>query len=171
MKIWKSLLISALVLVTTTLGLTTPASAAGAMGATVPAQAASTQNPGKVVATHPAAPADARTRSLAAASPGMSPAPGRNYHSDPGSPWVCASQWLCIIVWDYSVGKWEDFELLSCNRYGLSNWEDTGYFLDNQTNNVLSTFYDQGSNVLRTFRPDNQVHDQYWSPVWSIRNC
>ncbi|MFI6502157.1 hypothetical protein [Nonomuraea typhae] len=147
------------------------AAVSGAMITTMPAQAASTQNPERSVATYPAAPADAQSRRLAAVSPGISPAAGRTSHGDPGGTWVCESGWLCTIVWDYSVGRWKLFDLFRCNRYGLSNWENTGYFWDLQTGNVLSTFYGQSGNVLRQFRPDDLVHDQNWTPVWSIRNC
>ncbi|HEX6471664.1 MAG TPA: hypothetical protein VF069_21370 [Streptosporangiaceae bacterium] len=147
--------------------------AAGAMAATGSAQAAPAKpNPISRIPTLPPAPADAHPLSAAAVSPTISPAAQNTFHVNPGAPWVCGSGLLCVAVWDYTTGNWKQFNLFTCAKYSLSNWLDSGEYLDHQTGNVLSHFYNQDGSVRKSFRPDYPtVHSQNWTPVWSIRNC
>ncbi|MFB6887999.1 hypothetical protein ACFCX4_01615 [Kitasatospora sp. NPDC056327] len=88
-----------------------------------------------------------------------------------GVPIACPTGSLCVGAWDADASVWKVFDLDACNRYYLSYFNDSGWYFDNQTGGVTSTFYGRNSNVLRTFTPDSTRHDLDWTPVWSIRNC
>ncbi|GAA1411347.1 hypothetical protein GCM10009639_62920 [Kitasatospora putterlickiae] len=107
----------------------------------------------------------------AATSPGISPwAPSRTLA--PGAPASCPSGSLCVAAWDANADAWKVFDLDACNRYYLSYWNGTGWYVDNQTGSVTSTFYGQTGNTVKSFKPDYPtLHGADWDPVWSIRNC
>lgn len=141
--------------------------------ATGPAQAAvPSDEPGDRILTAPMAPRSAQPGAgrAAAVSPSISPSVRTAYVSPTGQ-YSCSSGNLCTLAWDPTKSNWKIFYLYQCNRYSLSNWLAGGYYFDNQVGGVTSYFYDQSGNILKSFTPDNNQHEQNWTPVWSIRNC
>jgi hypothetical protein len=107
-------------------------------------------------------------------SPGISPAT-RVTWVPANSDYPCDSGNLCALVWDPTVSLYKEFFLFTCNRYGLSNWFGSGFYMDNQTGKPTSYFYGQNGGVLTPpgpFQPGGGPQTQKsWDPVWSIRNC
>ncbi|MEV0241669.1 hypothetical protein AB0I06_17300 [Streptomyces sp. NPDC050674] len=137
-----------------------------------PAQAAAPadRHGGDRVLVAPPAPQGAAARPVpAAVSPTISPST-RWIHRAENETFDCNAGNLCLEVWDPTVAKWKVFFLYTCNRYSLSNWLGTGYYLNKQTGSVTSYFYNAQGQVLRAFTPP-QVGTQDWDPVWSVRNC
>ncbi|MFD8982907.1 hypothetical protein [Streptomyces sp. NPDC059564] len=150
-----------------TAALLTASLTTGSAQAAAPAE----QAPAARALTAPAAPASAGRSSVAAAvSPGISP--GVNtIHVAPGGSYSCARGNLCTLVWDPTTGNWKVFYLNACHRYSVFNWEGNGAYWDQQTGNVLSTFYDAAGGEVNSFRPGGGQLGQNWSPVYSIQNC
>jgi len=110
------------------------------------------------------------SQSVAAISPTISPAvPTR--HAKPGAIGSCALGHLCAGVFDPTTSDWKIFDMHACTTYGLSNWQGNGAYFDNQTNNVVSHFYDQSRRVINSFTPDAKNHPYNWNPVWFIKTC
>lgn len=134
----------------------------------------SADGPAARVVTLPPAPKGAgpavSAKAAAAASPTTSPAV-RTEHGPPGSTYVCDAGTLCTNVWDPTTNDWKTFFFYNCNRYYLSDWNGEGDYVDDQTGNVRSYFYDQSGNVLTSFQPGGEPVPYNWDPVWSIRNC
>ncbi|GAA4064981.1 hypothetical protein GCM10022233_44360 [Streptomyces shaanxiensis] len=144
--------------------------ALAAVFAAGPAQAASSSTNAAVAPPAPQG-AQAADVSIAAVSPGISPA-ANFIHVAAGGTFDCTSGSLCAAVWDPTTSDWKIYYLYTCARYSLSNWNGTGYYFDEQTGGVTSYFYGQSGNVLRSFKPDGGIrHEVDWTPVWSIRNC
>lgn len=104
------------------------------------------------------------------ASPSISPSANFQFAA-PGGTYSCASGNLCTGVWDPNAGEWKIFKLFTCATYALSNWNGSGFYLDNQTGSPLSTFQDQFHNVLFSFFPGGGQQNFNWDPVWFIKNC
>ncbi|MFI6003255.1 hypothetical protein ACIA98_23050 [Streptomyces sp. NPDC051366] len=119
----------------------------------------------------PAAPANARPASLAAASsPGISPGV-RTSHVPASGSYGCDSGNLCTLVWDPTTSDWKIFYLYNCNRYSVYNWNGNGWYFDNQTGNPTSYLYNQGGGIVKSFTPGGGQQGQDWTPVYSVRNC
>lgn len=103
-------------------------------------------------------------------SPSISPSVSVQFAA-PGGTYSCASGNLCAGVWDPNAGQWKVFKLFSCTTYALSNWNGSGFYLDNQTGSPLSTFQDQSHNVIFSFFPGGGQQNFNWDPVWFIKNC
>ncbi|MFD6970052.1 hypothetical protein [Streptomyces sp. NPDC059949] len=147
--------------------LLTAAYTTGSAQAATPAD----QGAGARALVAPAAPAEARPASLAAAaSPGISPAVTTS-HVAPGGSYTCSSGNLCTLVWDPTTSDWKVFYLYNCNRYSVSNWNGNGAYWNNQTGNPTSYFYNQGGGVVKSIQPGGGQLGQDWSPIWSVRNC
>lgn len=147
-----------------------------ALVAVSPAQATggAESGPGEQVLVAPPAPAEAQAAAdagVAAVAPTISP--GAQFeHVLPNGTYSCAEGNLCTGVWNPTNGHWKVYKLYTCNRYYLSNWLNTGFYMNNQTGNPTSYFYDQSGNVIKSFKPNYGVqYLQNWNPVWSIRNC
>ncbi|WP_369266459.1 hypothetical protein [Streptomyces harbinensis] len=147
-----------------------------ALVAVSPAQATggAESGPGEQVLVAPPAPAEAQARAdagVAAVAPTISP--GASFeHVATGQRYTCAAGNLCTEVWDPTVNKWKVYKLYTCNRYYLSNWLNTGYYVNNQTGNPTSYFYGRYGDVIKPFKPHfGAKYSQNWNPVWSIRNC
>ena len=141
--------------------------------ATGPAHAAagSGSRAGGTVQVTPPAPHDAGALAARAAAVSPTISPATNWiHRAENEEFDCKAGNLCLEVWDPTVSKWKVFFLYTCNRYSLSNWLNSGYYLNKQTGSVTSYFYGAQGQVLRAFSPP-QVGTQDWNPVWSVRNC
>ncbi|WP_416981299.1 hypothetical protein [Streptomyces sp. T028] len=115
--------------------------------------------------------AQAADASIAAVSPGISPAV-RTEHVASGGSFSCGDGNFCTAVWDPTTGDWKIFFLYECLRYSVSNWLGEGAYYNQQTGNPTATFYGQSGNVLHTSQPDGGIGWDYnWDAVWSIRNC
>ncbi|MER5497034.1 MULTISPECIES: hypothetical protein [unclassified Streptomyces] len=123
---------------------------------------------GAVMMVLPKAPEGARF-SPTAAAPTVSPS-APYIHAKEGLI-SCPGGSLCTSTWDPTAGSWKIYKLDKCAKYALSNWEGDGAYRNNQTGGVVSKFYDQNGNVLKSVPSDNTPHAYKWSPVWSIRNC
>ncbi|MFE7766264.1 hypothetical protein [Streptomyces sp. NPDC057438] len=147
--------------------------ALAAVFAAGPAQAAS---PSPGAATNlliaPPAPSDAQGEvSLAAASPGISPAVNTQ-HVPAGGSFSCGDGNFCAAVWDPTTSDWKIFFLFACRRYSVSNWLGGGAYYNQQTGNATASIYGQSGNVLVSAPADGGIlHDINWDAVWSIRNC
>ena len=121
----------------------------------------------------PSAPSSAASASILAVSPTITPAARRVRHAATIGGYDCPSGNLCVAVWDPTTSDYKVFDLFACNLYALHNWHSVGSDRDNQTGNVLSTYYDQNQSPLISFRPNGGelfIVDS-WEPVWFIRNC
>ncbi|MFI5841650.1 hypothetical protein ACIA8K_18270 [Catenuloplanes sp. NPDC051500] len=144
---------------------------AGALSLAGPAAANPAPDAAGTIRVAGPAPDAATIAAMAAVSPGMSPTPRRVRHQNPGDFWDCPSGNLCLDAWDPTTGNWKVFDLYNCNRYYFSNWEGTGYHLDNQTGGVTSYVYNQSGGVIASFTPGGGITGINWTPAWSIRNC
>jgi hypothetical protein len=121
----------------------------------------------------PSAPRGAESMSsqfVAATSPTISPAV-HTRHAKPGSIGSCSPGYLCAGVWDPTTLDWKIFDMYACNTYALSYWQGNGAYFDNQTNNVVSYFYDQSHRVRNSFTPDAKNHPYNWDSIWYIKTC
>ena len=121
----------------------------------------------------PSAPTSAASASILAVSPTITPGARRVRHSATIDGYDCPRGNLCVAVWDPTSTDYKVFDLFACNLYALHNWHFVGSDRDNQTGNVLSTYYDQNLTPLTSFRPNGGalfIVDS-WEPVWYIRNC
>ncbi|MCX4238969.1 hypothetical protein [Streptomyces ortus] len=148
--------------------------ALAAVFAAGPAQAAS-PSPGAAADQRfiaPPAPSDAQARaSLAAASPGISPAVNTQ-HVPSGGSFSCGDGNFCAAVWDPTTSDWKIFFLFACQRYSVSNWLGDGAYYNQQTGNATASIYGQSGNVLVSAPADGGIsHGINWDAVWSIRNC
>jgi hypothetical protein len=107
---------------------------------------------------------------VAATSPTISP-PVQTRHAKPGSIGSCSQGFLCAGVWDPTTSDWRIFDMYACTTYSLSYWQGNGAYIDNQTNNVVSYFYDQNRQVRNSFTPDAKDHPYNWNPIWYIKTC
>ncbi|MFE6845302.1 hypothetical protein [Streptomyces sp. NPDC057686] len=152
-------------------GITTMLLTAAFTTGSAEAAAPSEQGASARVLVAPAAPADARSAPLAAASsPGISPGVTTS-HVAPSGSYTCNSGYLCTLVWDPTTSDWKMFHLYTCNRYSVYNWDGNGWYFDNQTGNPTSYLYNQGGGVVKSFRPGGGQQGQDWTPIYSIRNC
>ncbi|MFE7895619.1 hypothetical protein [Streptomyces sp. NPDC057412] len=149
--------------------------ALAAVFAAGPAQAVSPSS--GAVADHalliaPPAPSDAQAgASLAAASPGISPAVNTQ-HVPAGGSFSCGDGNFCAAVWDPTTSDWKIFFLFACQRYSVSNWLGDGAYYNQQTGNATASIYGQSGNLLVSAPADGGIiHDIDWDAVWSIRNC
>jgi hypothetical protein len=110
---------------------------------------------------------------VAAISPTITGSPAvPTRHAKPGAIGSCSRGDLCAGVWDPTTRDWKIFDMRACNTtYGLSHWQGNGAYFDNQTNNVVSHFYDQGRRVVNSFTPDAKNHPYNWDPIWYIKPC
>jgi len=123
------------------------------------------------VAALPASTA-AKQASLLAVSPTITPAARRVRHVSTIGGYDCPSGNLCVAVPDPTTSDYKVFDLFACNLYSLHNWHGTGSDRDNQTGNVVSTYYDQNHVGLTSFTPNGgELFYVNWEPVWYIRNC
>ncbi|MFI9332988.1 hypothetical protein ACIGZJ_36315 [Kitasatospora sp. NPDC052868] len=128
--------------------------------------------PAVVVGTGSAQAAPVASARLVAASPSVSPSvPTQYYRYETdmfGIP--CPSGSLCISVDDPGAQKWKVFYFDPCRRYSVSNWEGGGYYINNQTGRVTTTFFDRWGNGFPNI-PVGAKGSFNWSDVWSLQNC
>ncbi|MFF7856310.1 hypothetical protein [Streptomyces sp. NPDC007904] len=121
-----------------------------------------------------AAPSPAReavpARSLAAASPTVSPYANYVHVARGEASPTCPSGYLCTGVWDPAVGKVKIFFFFDCTRYSLSNWAGEGHYVNNQTGGAVAYFYGSNGQVLHAIPAQSGTRVD-WNPVWSIRPC
>jgi hypothetical protein len=123
----------------------------------------------------PSAPRGAESMSspfVAAISPTITGSPAvPTRHAKPGAIGSCSRGRLCAGVFDPTTRDWKIFDMYACTTYGLSHWQGNGAYFDNQTNNVVSYFYDQSHKVRTSFTPDAMNHPYNWDPIWYIKVC
>jgi hypothetical protein len=120
----------------------------------------------------PPASQDVESASIQAVSPRITPAARRVRYVSLINDYSCPLGNLCVAVWDPTRLDYKVFDLYNCNLYHLSNWSGYGSLRNNQTGNVLTTFYDENYNETDYYRPDYpKTHYGFWNPIWHIRNC
>ncbi|GID94000.1 hypothetical protein ACFQFC_11930 [Amorphoplanes digitatis] len=137
--------------------------------AAAPAQPAAAGAAGTVQQAPPA-PAGAPAQALAAVSPTTIPSVTTSLVT-PNAAWSCSLGTFCALAWDPTKSKWKKFNFTICTDYALSNWNGTGYFLDNQTGGVTTYFLDDYYVVWEKIKPDNIKYVYNWDPIWYIENC
>jgi len=146
---------------------------AGLLVATAAAQAAPTSS-GTARAHHASAAAvtaASHAKALArTVAPSISPAAFSVTHLPPTRPgYSCPSSELCLQVFDPVTEGTIVFDLFYCRTYTLSNWNDSGTYRDNQTNNVQSVFVGPPNTYIR---PDSgKLHSINWTPINQIISC
>ena len=103
-------------------------------------------------------------------SPGISPSV-KTLHIPIGGGFVCDAETLCAVVWDPNAENWAVFEMYVCDTYTLSNWNGSGYYLDNQTPGTVSYFFGEHGNALQVFGPGGGLTPVDRSPVYFIQDC
>lgn len=138
------------------------------VGANVPAQATpdtSTTPTWDASVTGPA-----RDASVAAVSPGISPAAfDIRYVGDPFN-YSCASGRACFAVWDPTRGLYKVFDLYYCGTYHLSYWYGDGTFRNSQTGGAAVYLYDLDG-PIGPFPPASGYYVGNWDPIWRIQPC
>ncbi len=132
------------------------------------AQAATSTAPQQQTLTAPPAPTS--VLSANAVAPTISPSVTTG-HVAAGGTYNCPSGDLCALPWDPTTSSWKIFYLYVCKTYTLSNWNGNGVYLDNQSSNAVTYFYNQSHGVLTHFKPDYKQHSVDWTPVYYIKNC
>ncbi|MFB6891708.1 hypothetical protein ACFCX4_20650 [Kitasatospora sp. NPDC056327] len=119
----------------------------------------------------PAPGAEALPQATAAAPPSVDPwAPTRHYAPGTSAP-DCPGGNFCAHVWDASSRDYVVFFLGRCATYALANWDDRGWYTNQQTGTrATATLYGRSGNKLKDI-PIGAGSIVDWSPVWSIRNC
>jgi hypothetical protein len=110
--------------------------------------------------------------SVAAVSPGISPAAERIRYIGLFDPYSCDSGRACLAVWDPTRTQFKVFDLFRCGTYSLSFWHDQGSMRNTQTGGAIVRLYRGDGSLFGEFPPSGAGYYQFnWDPVWKVKPC
>jgi hypothetical protein len=106
-----------------------------------------------------------------AASPTVSPAAEKAFHTGDAGLVSCPRGRYCTETWDPTTNSWKIHVFYQCGTYTLYDWERVGALINNQTGGAVAKVLDKNKNVIWSTPANNEKNWGNWSDAWYIRPC